>query len=165
MATRKPILTNTAICFALVLSTLFVTCKDNKKSNTVGLNKTEKQKPNSTTCYRAIDEKDTANLKLELLGKDSVSGNLTINYLKKPKNKGSFKGIVIGDTLFVDYTFDTGNKFIKYKNPLALLKRNGNLILGVGVIRTYLGRSYLDKKEKINFEKGRFIFKVVPCSQ
>lgn len=164
METPKSILTSSAVGCLLVLSTLLFSCKGNRKPDSVDQNSTKKLKQFRTSCYRAVDGKDTAYLKLELLSKDTVAGDLTINYFKKPKNEGNFKGMVVGDTLFVDYTFDTGNKFVKYTNPLALLKNNGNLILGVGEIKTYLGRSYLDKKEKINFEKGRFIFKVVPCS-
>ncbi len=159
-----PALVKNGFFSLLILSTLLNACNGNQKKPSGTKNIVEKEKPLRTACYEAIDAKDTAYLKLETFNKGKVKGELKFTYRKKPKNEGIVDGEFVGDTLFLNYTFNAGdNKTTTYKNPLAFLKSDEKLTLGVGEIRTYLGRSYLDKKEKIDFEKGRFIFKSVPC--
>lgn len=135
--------------------------KTTEKADTVVTVKTdtlfEKQ------CFVAVDGKDTADLKLKT-SEGKVTGTLVINYAEKGKNDGQIAGEYKGDTLFVDYTFKIGktNQTI-YKNPLALLKKDGKLILGVGQIETTLGRSYFVKGMPIRFDKGRFTFAPQEC--
>lgn len=115
-------------------------------------------------CFVAVDAKDTANLVVSESGNGKVAGHLVINYVDKGKNDGEVSGAYRGDTLFVDYTFKIGttNK-TQYKNPLAFLKKDGKLILGVGQIETNLGRSYFVPGKPISFEKGRFTFVPADC--
>ncbi|WEK18855.1 MAG: hypothetical protein P0Y49_18935 [Candidatus Pedobacter colombiensis] len=117
-------------------------------------------------CYMAIDGKDTATLVIRPILNDKLSGHLLINYETKGKNDGEFEGAYKGDTLFVDYTFQIGttNKTV-YKNPLAFLKKDGKLILGVGQIETNVGKSYFVKGKPINFDKGRFTFAPTDCKE
>lgn len=117
-------------------------------------------------CFVAVDGVDTANFNIKTLSSGKVSGDLTINFKEKGKNDGKVEGKFKGDTLFVDYTFKIGleNKTI-YKNPLAFLKKDGKLILGVGQIQTTLGRSFFVKGKPISFEKGRFTFAPVDCKK
>lgn len=117
-------------------------------------------------CFVAIDGKDTADLSFKTLTDGKIAGHLTINYNEKGKNDGEIEGKFHGDTLFVDYTFKIGNenKTI-YKNPLALLKKDGKLFLGVGQIQTTLGRSFFVKDKPIDFEKGRFTFAATDCKE
>jgi hypothetical protein len=118
----------------------------------------------SKQCFMAVDQQDTAALTLNSFKDGKITGDLVFDYLDKGKNDGTVSGAYRGDTLFVDYTFKIGtvNKTI-YKNPLAFLKKDGNLILGVGQIETSLGRSYFVKGKPISFDKGRFTFKPVAC--
>lgn len=120
----------------------------------------------SKQCFVAADGKDTANLVVNTKGSGKISGHLTINYAEKGKNDGEIEGEFKGDTLFVDYTFKIGteNK-TTYKNPLALLKKEDKMILGVGQIETTMGRSYFVKGKPISFEKGRFIFDPAECKE
>lgn len=120
----------------------------------------------SKQCYIAVDVKDTAEFSFNNFKDGKVAGHLVFNYLNKGKNDGEISGVFRGDTLFADYTFKIGtvNKTI-YKNPLAFLKKDGNLILGVGQIETSLGRSYFVKGKPISFDKGRFTFKPVACTE
>lgn len=120
----------------------------------------------SSQCFVAVDGADTADLNIKTLKSGKVSGVLTINYKEKGKNDGQVEGKFRGDTLFVDYTFKIGteNKTI-YKNPLAFLKKDGKLALGVGQIQTTLGRSFFVKGKPISFEKGRFTFAPVDCKK
>ena len=114
-------------------------------------------------CYQAIDGVDTASLKLLLDTNGKVTGPLTINYLDKEDNNGLIDGKFSGDTLFAHYTFKIGSNKTTYKNPLAFLKKDGKLILGVGQIETFLGVSRFVKGKPISFEKGRFTFAPVDC--
>jgi hypothetical protein len=120
--------------------------------------------PSESACFVAHDAKDTANLVLHTFDKGKVKGHLLIKYVDKGKNDGQIEGAYKGDTLFVDYTFKIGTtNETTYKNPLAFLKKDGKLILGVGQIETSLGRSYFVKGKPISFDKGRFIFTPTAC--
>lgn len=128
---------------------------------------TAKDKEDSTineNCYAAGFEKDSATLKVSILASGKVTGTLVVNYAEMPKNDGEITGKFNGDTLLVDYRFKTGSDTVRtYTNPLAFLKKDGKLIMGVGQIETTLGRSYFSKGKPINYEKGKFTFVEVPC--
>lgn len=114
-------------------------------------------------CYLAIDGKDSAFLNVKTLKSGKISGDLLITFENMPKNEGEIEGTTKGDTLFVDYSFKVGQSNVIKKNPLAFLKKDRALILGVGVIETAFGKSYFVKKKPINFERGRFKFELKTC--
>lgn len=147
---------------AVALSTFVMSCSSNneKKEDKA----TEKDTEVSEACYEAKFETETANLKLNTLTSGKVTGTLVINYAEKPKNDGIITGKFSGDTLFVDYSFKVGTDSIAtYTNPLAFLKKDGKLIMGIGQIETTLGRSYFVKGKPINFEAGKFTFEPKDC--
>jgi hypothetical protein len=115
-------------------------------------------------CYVAADGVDSATLSLITDKNGKVTGSMLINYLEKGDSHGELLGKFHGDTLFVDYSFQIGetNKTF-YKNPLAFLKKDGNLMMGVGQIETFLGKSAFVDNNKINFERGRFNFSLTDC--
>jgi len=119
--------------------------------------------PVSNECFIAVDGVDTAHLNVITSKLGKVTGGLVIKYHEKATNDGLIDGKFRGDTLFVDYTFKIGENKTIYKNPLALLKKDGKLVLGVGQIETSLGRSYFVKGKPINFERGRFTFAPTAC--
>lgn len=81
-----------------------------------------------------------------------------------PNKTGEIAGKFSGDTLFVSYTFTEGtNKEITYKNPMAFLKRENELILGNGKIETSMGASYFVKGSPIDFERVKYKFTTVDC--
>ncbi len=122
-------------------------------------------------CYMARFEKDSASLNLNTASNGKVTGRLYIKYheieplaLESELNIGEIKGEFKGDTLFADYTFTSGNlNKTQYTNPMAFLRKGDTLIIGVGVIISYLGRSYFDKKRSIDFKRSRFHLKPVDC--
>ncbi|MBC7417229.1 MAG: hypothetical protein H7325_03635 [Pedobacter sp.] len=91
-----------------------------------------------------------------------VGGTLKVDYTESPKNTGTLDGKFRGDTLFVDYRFTSETKTL-YTNPLAFLRKDGKLIMGVGQIETTMGRSYFVKNKPINFEVGKFTFETQNC--
>jgi hypothetical protein len=116
------------------------------------------------TCYASAFEKDSAAMIVKTMASGKVTGSLLVNYAEKPHNNGTINGKFNGDTLLVDYRFKTGEDTVKvYTNPLAFLKKDGKLIMGVGQIETTLGRSYFVKGKPINFEAGKFVFQEVDC--
>lgn len=115
------------------------------------------------SCYRAIDGKDTAFLQLKDF-KKRTEGTLLFKFFKKAKNDGDLKGTYKGDTLFVNYGYHVGNESAWHINPVALLKKDGKLIMGVGKIGYLLGIPYFDKKVPIDFNAGRFTFEPVECT-
>ncbi|WP_235528547.1 hypothetical protein [Pedobacter sp. Leaf194] len=129
--------------------------------------KTETTKADSVinqTCYASAFEKDSAAMIVKTMASGKVTGSLLIKYGDKPQNNGGLDGKFHGDTLLVDYRFNTGGDTTKaFTNPLAFLKKDGKLIMGVAQIETTLGRSYFVKGKPINYEAGKFTFVEVPC--
>lgn len=156
------------ILFAAAASLLLFSCGQHNQSGSEKTDTLAKLADTvvSTECFTAIDQQDTASLSLGTSADGKIKGKLLISFQEKGKNDGEIEGVYKGDTLFVDYTFKIGttNKTV-YKNPLALLKKDGKLIMGVGQIETSLGRSYFVKGKPISFEKGRFTFAPVACEQ
>ncbi len=129
----------------------------NKDSMTLTPQDTVKQ------CYIANYEGDTAILNIKINDSLMVEGDLVMKYAQKAHNNGIVRGKFQGDTLMVDYTFKTGENATEYSNPLAFLKTDGNLKMGVGQIETAYGRSYFVKGKPINYEQGKFNFMPTEC--
>ncbi len=129
---------NQVLFTILCAATLFASCgqnTDGNKSKEAGAAKTDTV--GTQECYVAIDSNDKATLKLSTLADGKVTGSLLIAYHEKGKNDGA----------------------------LAFLKKDGQLIMGVGVIETYLGRSYFAKDKPIRFDRSKFIFDPAACEE
>lgn len=147
--------------FCLLLSCIaFESCNKKPKVDAQTLD----EKPVSVQCYKALYDKDTIDLKINTLKNGKITGDMQMNLLNMPIKVGTIAGEFRGDTLFADYSFIQGsNKEIKFKNPLALLKRGDKLILGNGKIETYLGASYFVKGQPIDFDNVKYKFTTVDC--
>ncbi|MET4080264.1 hypothetical protein ABIB40_000204 [Pedobacter sp. UYP30] len=150
---------NLIILTALVSAFFVTSCTQTSK--TVGDEKTP-DKLIDSACYGAAFDKDNAHMVLKNYASGKVGGTLEVNYEKNPKNTGTLDGKFKGDTLYVDYRFTSGTETV-HTNPLAFLKKDGKLIMGVGQIETTLGRSYFVKDKPINFEVGKFTFQPANC--
>lgn len=136
-------------------------CNKNQNENQA---KALDEKPISVQCYQALYEKDTVNLKINTLKDGKVSGDMEMKFIDMPIKTGTISGAFKGDTLFADYSFVQGtNEKVVFKNPIALLKRGEQLILGNGQIETYLGASYFAKGKPIDFDSVKFKFTTVDC--
>ncbi|MGL2993193.1 hypothetical protein [Flavobacterium sp. TSSA_36] len=122
--------------------------------------------PVSVACYQAVYEKDTAILKVNTLKDGSIAGDMVLKEFETPTKEGTISGKFSGDTLLVDYSFMVGptDKTI-FKNPLALLKKGNELILGNGKIETYLGKTYFVKGQPIDYEKVKYKFTKMDCKE
>lgn len=121
------------------------------------------EKPVSVQCYKALYEQDTIDLKINTLKNGKITGDMVMKVLNRAKKVGKIAGEFRGDTLFVDYSFISGKDKATYKNPMALLKRDNELILGNGKIETYLGASYFAKGQPIDFDNVKYKFAPVDC--
>lgn len=139
-------------------------CKKNESPKDAETDKVQAEMPTSVACYMALYEKDTVDLKINTLKNGKIAGEMVMKILDMPKKVGKINGEFRGDTLFVDYTFFQGaNEKKIFKNPMAMLKKGNELILGSGKIETYLGKSYFAKDTPIDFEKVKYKFTSVDC--
>ena len=151
------------IPFFLLTFVGFQSCKkeEAKKEETVNT-----EKPVSVQCYKATYENDIVDLKLNTLKNEKVSGNMTMKVAGAAERSGEIAGEFHGDTLFVDYTFTEGaNKTKTFKNPMAFLKKDKQLILGNGKMQTTMGVTYIVKDEPIDFERVKYKFDNVECAE
>lgn len=139
-------------------------CKNEEKQKAAEAAKAEGETIVNTECYKAIYEKDTVDLDLYFLKNGKVKGDMSMRVESSPEKKGEVAGEFHGDTLFVDYTFTDGSKNnAKFKNPMALLKRDKQLILGNGAMQTTMGVTYLVKDKPIDFDRVKYKFNSIPC--
>jgi hypothetical protein len=155
----------------LVLSSLLLTfiglqsCKNEEKQKEAEAAKAAAEKVVSSECYKAIYENDTIDLKLNTLKNGKLTGDLIMKVAPSTVRTGEVAGEFHGDTLFVDYTFtDAASKGKTFKNPMAFLKRDNQLILGNGTMQTTMGVTYLVKDKPIDFERVKYKFSVAECA-
>ncbi len=148
----------------LVICIGFQSCKNEEKQKEAEAAKAEGEKIVSSECYKAIYEKDTLDLKLNTLKNGKLSGDLIMKVAPATVRTGEVAGEFHGDTLFVDYTFkDSANKDKTFKNPMALLKKDKQLILGNGTMQTTMGVTYLVKDKPIDFVSVKYKFDPTEC--
>lgn len=157
---------NTVLFCLLLICIGFESCQKNQEQKKIENTKVQDEKPVSVECYKALYEEDTINLKINNLKNGKITGNMVMKIINMPDKVGEISGKFHGDTLFVDYTFIQGtNDKVTFKNPMALLKKDNELILGSGKIETYLGRSYFAKGTPIDFERVKYKFTKVECKE
>ena len=154
----------------LVISCLLLSCiglqscKNDEKQKEAEAAKAEGEKVVSVQCYKAVYEKDTINLKLNTLKNGKLSGDMLMKVAGSPEKFGEIAGEFHGDTLFADYTFkEKTNKDRTFKNPMAFLKRDNQLILGNGTMQTTMGVTYLVKDKPIDFDRVKYKFSTTEC--
>lgn len=110
------------------------------------------------TVYSAINKDDTATLKIKLTDQ-LFYGQFEINYRGAYKDSGSVTGIVKGDTLKGSYRFQHYGIETWRTIPIALLKKDGKLIMGEGEMEIYLEMYYFKKNRPIDYQNPKFVFK------
>jgi hypothetical protein len=139
-------------------------CKNDQKPKEDKATEVKDEKPISVACYKSLYESDTIYLKINTLKNGKITGDMVMKIIDMPEKTGKITGEFHGDTLFADYSFIQGtNDKVKFKNPMAFLKKGDELILGSGKIETYLGRSYFAKGTPIDFEKVKYKFITIDC--
>lgn len=123
----------------------------------------EQMDPKTTACYAAIGGSDTAWLRIDT-SHAQVLGLFEINYPKKKQRYlGQFKGVKRGDTIKGHWDFKVNNIDKWHRNPVSFLKRNDNLLMGVGKIIMVWGSGHFDEKVPVDYDKGKFVFELATC--
>jgi hypothetical protein len=113
----------------------------------------------NTQCFLYAKNRDTATLKISIAD-NKVNGDLAYNLFEKDKNKGKIVGIVKGDTLISDYTFQSeGTTSVR---QVVLLKKGDQLIEGFGDIEEVDGKTRFKNMSKLKFENS-IVFAKTDC--
>jgi hypothetical protein len=146
----------TLVLKAFLLAILLLGCR---RDQTIE----EQMDAKTTACYVAISEKDTAWLRIDTAGTQFL-GVFELNNVKlKRRHIGQIKGTLSGDTLKGHFDFKVNNMEKWYRNPIAFLRRDHKLIMGVGETTMVWGSPFFNEKKGIDFEKGKFIFEEANC--
>ncbi|WP_406843576.1 hypothetical protein [Flavobacterium soyae] len=121
-------------------------------------NSKEEKKGYHEVLYRAVNNKDTAILAINISDK-RFYGRYEISYYKTGKDSGDVRGDIKGDTFRGDFHFISNGGSWK-RIPLALLKKENKLILGNGVIGTYMNLPCFINGT-LNYNDPKFVFEKV----
>ncbi|QDW26165.1 hypothetical protein FFJ24_015620 [Pedobacter sp. KBS0701] len=113
----------------------------------------------SVQCYQYIKNRDTATLSLKSEN-NKVTGTLGYNLYEKDKNAGTIAGIVKGDTIVANYTFQSeGQTSVR---EVAFLKQGAQLIEGFGDVQEVKGETRYKDISKLKFD-GSMAFGKIDC--
>ncbi|WP_300098257.1 hypothetical protein [Flavobacterium sp.] len=142
MEKAKRIVSGKITLSILVLTALLYSCNFNKKE--------------APSIYRAMNKKDTAVLTLTI-DKNRFYGQYEVKYGKIGKDSGSVRGEIIGDSLRGIYNYISYGGSWK-KAPIALLKKNNQLLLGKGATTTLLDIPCFVPGIPIDYTNPEFVF-------
>jgi len=114
----------------------------------------------TTECFTYIKNRDTAVVKLTTTGK-SISGDLNYKLFEKDRNSGTISGIVKGDTLFAEYTFQSEGK--SSIREVAFLKKGDALIEGFGEVEETGGKVKFKHPASLKFSDA-MVFGKTTCN-
>ena len=115
--------------------------------------------PDSIRCYQYIKDRDTAILSLKTED-NKVTGTLGYNLYEKDKNAGTIAGIVKGDTIIANYTFQSEGK--TSIREVAFLKKGDQLIEGFGDVQEIKEETKFKDLSKLKFD-GSMTFDKIDC--
>ena len=115
--------------------------------------------PDSIRCYQYIKNRDTATLSLKTAD-NKVTGTLGYNLYEKDKNAGTIAGIVKGDTIIANYTFQSEGK--TSIREVAFLKKGDQLAEGFGDVQEVKGETKFKDLSKLKFD-GLMTFDNIDC--
>jgi hypothetical protein len=85
------------------------------------------------SCYIYFGNMDTVRITITIQDKN-VSGELTYRHFEKDSNDGQLKGVLSGDTIIAEYTFESEG--IKSIREVAFLKQGTTLLEGFAPMDT-----------------------------
>ncbi|MFD2286445.1 hypothetical protein GJU39_00790 [Pedobacter petrophilus] len=143
----------------VIFTTFIIACQGNStKTNTPDSN-VAKQEAGIKQCFQYISKKDTASLSLTT-NKDKVTGVLTYRIFEKDKNNGTLSGIVKGDTIVADYTFQSEGT--TSTREVVWLRKNDQLLEATGDIDEVNGKTKFKNLSALSFGKS-IVFNKTAC--
>lgn len=137
----------TSFLFLFLIFTVLLSC-----------NSKEKKDNYKEVSYQAVNNKDTAVLAIKISDK-RFYGRYEISYYGVGKDSGDVRGDVKGNTLTGDFHYISNGGSWK-RIPLALLKKDSKLILGNGVVGTYMNLPCFIQGT-LNYNDPKFVFEEV----
>lgn len=102
-----------------------------------------------TKCYISVIREDSTLLQISV-NDNKVEGMLRYNFLEKDDNDGSITGIMQGDTIFLDYTFESeGATSVR---ETAFLYDNDAYLPGYGPMEDENGKLVFKNRNEIRFD-------------
>ena len=117
---------------------------------------TDQQSPTATTaalaapqCYAYAGDRDTVRLTLQTT-QPTVTGQLAYRYFEKDRTQGTISGVLHGDTLLADYTFQSeGTVSVR---QVAFLRRDIGFVEGFGPVAERQGKMMFEQPGTLNFD-------------
>jgi hypothetical protein len=142
-----------------IFTSALAACQSNSTKTPSSNAEATKTEDSLKHCYQYISQKDSAFLSLETKN-NQVTGTLSYNLFEKDKNNGAITGIIKGDTIIADYTFQSeGMTSIR---EVVWLKKNDQLLEATGDIEEVNGKAKFKNLSTLSFGKS-MIFKKTDC--
>jgi len=156
------------ICGGLVL---LAGCKDETKE-AANLQNNQSAKPDSSGviitggndgdhCFASFRNKDTVTLRFTQTD-TLISGELVYQFYEKDKNRGSILGVIKGDTIVADYTFNSEGT--SSRRQVVFLRRNGELVEGFGDVEPKDGKMIFRDLSTLTFDNS-MVLQATDCSK
>ncbi|RED27093.1 hypothetical protein BD847_1026 [Flavobacterium cutihirudinis] len=124
----------------------------------ISCNSKENKSDYKEIVYRAVNQKDTAILAIKINDK-RFYGRYEILYHQLGKDSGDVRGDIKENKLTGDFHFISNGGSWK-RVPIALLKKDKKLILGTGVVGTYMNLPCFIEGT-LNYNDPKFVFEEV----
>ncbi|RZL59597.1 MAG: hypothetical protein EOO93_15630 [Pedobacter sp.] len=121
------------LIFTIASIFLFSCQSDSKKYTTVDssiMSDRHKDAKSPDECFVYDKNNDKVSLLIYGTGNNKVLGKLTYNLSEKDKNDGEFYGYMVGDTIIVDYKFQSEG--VWSKRQVAWIRKGDTLLEGFG---------------------------------
>ncbi|NBL64006.1 hypothetical protein GV828_02195 [Flavobacterium sp. NST-5] len=147
------------LTFIALLLLMIISCNDKKENTPENQNIPEKKnKIAAKECYHYAKNKDSISLTLIYGENQKISGDLVYNFYQKDGNFGSFDGIIKGDTLILNYHFESEG--IKSLREEIFLKKGLNLLRGYGEMAILNGKEFVKERKNIKFDNDFALLKI-----
>jgi len=142
-----------------ILSISLYGCKketDNSENGQDSVTVKETEVQSIHECYAFVQQKDTIELEIDQEGA-KASGNLHFKNFEKDSNHGPVSGEFVGDTLKLDYTFQSeGTTSIR---EIRFLKSGNSMIMGIGDMDDKGGKMMFTKPSEIKYDENLVLVK------
>ena len=100
-------------------------------------------------CYEMTMKKDSAFMQLQL--EDSVvSGTLNFHFFEKDRNTGTFKGVLRGDRILADYTFQSEG--VTSVREIVFKIKDTMLLHGFGELKEEGGKLVFENVDAVQYQ-------------
>lgn len=140
--------------YLLFAGIAFTACQNNKTGkmaadSTITAETAVVAAAESRTCYARMHNRDTTTLELLMKG-EKVTGTLNVSLYEKDKNTGTVEGLVKGDTILLDYTFQSEG--MQSVRQVAYLQKDGKLMEGFGDVQELNGKTSFKSLKDLKFD-------------